>query len=605
MTLCIPSLSDLLSAIKPEHSYHAEDDDTHGAGHGSDSDDDQLGGAWDRTYHDENHDEFLFGAGSSKTNVELSTLHPEQMQIIRLWQIYLDNVNPLLKITHSPTLQARILDAVGDLRAISPEFEALIFGIYCVSVLSLTGDECLRLFSSPKNHLLSGYQFACRQALLKCKVLRTNSRDCLTALFLYLVRRAISVACQTLGYLFSISSCKRLTLCCPQVSVAYDTHPRSMSSMLAVAVHIAQRMGIHMERTFATHSALEAEMCRRLWWSLVTFNHRICELTEYRTTPLMPAWDCRMPSNLHDFEIRPEAQTASPAHEEPTEALFTVLRYQHADILRHSAVHLSFANPYFNTIARPDNSSLTALERLIEDKYSNSSDSANPLYFITIWTARASLARSRLLEHYSMLASSEGGQQQQQPGVPQRNDESSVSHALRMLECDAKLLRSPLVRGYAWFVRLHFPMLAYVHVLRYLRGCPSGGASCRAWRVLGESYEAHAAEPKLADAIFVVCSRLVLQAWEAREAEMTTLQREKPGSVMEVPRIVSDMRDKAEQLDAAAASTGGGNLAQPAVPVSMDWGCQGLPGVQSSGYNDVSQLDTFGLEMNQFWDTFD
>lgn len=120
---------------------------------------------WDRTYHDENHDEFLFRAGSSKTNVELSTLHPEQIQIIRLWQTYLHNVNPLLRVTHSPSLQARILDAVGDLRAISPELEALIFSIYCVSVLSLTGDECLRLFRSPRIWLLSGYQFACRHAL--------------------------------------------------------------------------------------------------------------------------------------------------------------------------------------------------------------------------------------------------------------------------------------------------------------------------------------------------------------------------------------------------------------------------------------------------------
>lgn len=137
---------------------------------------------------------------------------------------------------------------------------------------------------------------------------------------------------------------------------------------------------------------------------------------------------------------------------------FTVLRYQHADFLRNSAVHLSFANPYFNTIARPDNSDLKALEQLLEDKYGNSSDSANPLYFMTIWTARASLARSRLLEHYCRLSSSKGSQQQQQPGDPQRNDESSVSHALRMLECDAKLLTSPLSRGYAWFVRLHFPM---------------------------------------------------------------------------------------------------------------------------------------------------
>lgn len=296
-------LSDLWNAINRGQLPHAQDD-THSAGHDSDSGDYELGNAWDRTYHDENHDEFLFGAASSRANSDLSALHPEQMHIIRLWQVYLDNVNPLLRVTHSPTLQARILDAVGDLAAVTPELEALIFSIYCVSILSLAGDECLRLFGSPKNQLLT----------------------------------------------------------------------------------------------------------------------------------------------------------------------------------------------------------------------------------------------------------------------------------------------SPLARGYAWFVRLHFPMLAYVHVLRYLkRGrFPLGeGASSRreAWRVLGESYAAHAAEPKLADAILVVCSRLVLQAWEARGADSAGPQQQ---GEEEVPRIVSDMRDK------AALGPREGGPGQPAAPGPVGWGCedavglQGLPGSQSDDYYDPS-----------------
>lgn len=376
-----------------------------------------------------------------------------------------------------------------------------------------------------------------------------------------------------------------------------------MSSMLAVAIHIAQRMGIHTERTLAKHSALEAELCRRLWWSLVTFDHRICELSEYRTTTLTPAWDCRMPLNLPDFEVRPEMQTAPPAHEEPTEALFAVLRYQHADFFRHSAVHLGFANPCLNMIARPNNGDVVALEQLIESKYGTLCDSANPLYFMAIWTARASLARTRLLEHYSSLVPPDGTQQQQQQPGARRDEESSVLHALRMLECDARLLTSPLARGYAWFVRLHFPMLAYVHVLRYLkRGrFPSGeGASSRreAWRVLGESYAAHAVEPKLADAIFVVCSRLVLQAWEARGVGPQQQRGE------EVPRIVSDMRDK------AALGPREGGPGQPAAPGPVGWGCedfvglQGLVGSQSDDYYDPSPLGISGFEAGQLWDPF-
>lgn len=146
---------------------------------------------WDRTYHDETHDEFLFGAGSSRVSVELSTLHPGQIQVVRLWQVYLENVHPLLAVIHPPTMQTRIMDAVADLTAISPELEALIFSIYCVSVFSLGPGECLRLFGSPRDQLLKGYRFACRQALLKCRVLRSEDRECLTALFLYLVMTSV------------------------------------------------------------------------------------------------------------------------------------------------------------------------------------------------------------------------------------------------------------------------------------------------------------------------------------------------------------------------------------------------------------------------------
>ena len=121
------------------------------------------------------------------SKVDLVTLHPEQAKIFRLWQIYLENVNPLLKVTHTPSLQARIIDAVGDLASIGAPLEALLFSIYCISVLSLADDQCRTLFGSPKKDLLTGYQFACRQALLNSNILQSGDHDCLTALYLYLV----------------------------------------------------------------------------------------------------------------------------------------------------------------------------------------------------------------------------------------------------------------------------------------------------------------------------------------------------------------------------------------------------------------------------------
>lgn len=132
------------------------------------------------------NDHLLFGAPSPDVNLAAS--HPGHVQIFRLWQIYLDNVNPLLKVTHTPTLQSRIIDAAGDVENISPALEALMFSIYCASVLSLTDDECCVLFQLSRDSLLSRYQVACKQALLKCTPWRSNDHDCLTALYLYLVR---------------------------------------------------------------------------------------------------------------------------------------------------------------------------------------------------------------------------------------------------------------------------------------------------------------------------------------------------------------------------------------------------------------------------------
>lgn len=138
---------------------------------------------WGRVYEgDHNH---LFG--DTKINVPLSTLHPSHVQIFRLWQVYSDNINPLIKVTHAPTLQARILDAAVDPTGISNELEALMFSIYCAAIITLTEDDCRTTLGESKVKLLGKYHDACRQALVNCGFLRSRERDCLTAYFLYLV----------------------------------------------------------------------------------------------------------------------------------------------------------------------------------------------------------------------------------------------------------------------------------------------------------------------------------------------------------------------------------------------------------------------------------
>lgn len=128
------------------------------------------------------------------------------MQIFRLWQIYLDKVNPLLKVTHTPTLQPRIIEAASDVANIDPTLQALLFSIYCVSIMSLADNECFTLFRSPKKDLLAGYKSACHQALLECGAWSDGDIDSLTALYLYLVSTSMPTYHATIGVYRQIPS---------------------------------------------------------------------------------------------------------------------------------------------------------------------------------------------------------------------------------------------------------------------------------------------------------------------------------------------------------------------------------------------------------------
>ncbi|KAG7290108.1 hypothetical protein NEMBOFW57_000103 [Staphylotrichum longicolle] len=402
---------------------------------------------WDRAFRDGSETSYHLLFGSPARSVDLAPFHPDQGKIFRLWQIYLDNVNPLLKVTHVPTLQARIVDAMGDLSNISASLEALLFGIYCVAILSISDEQCRTLFGSPKKEVLSGYQFACRQALVNCNILQTSDRDALTALFLNLI------------------------------SVRLDTDPRSLSSTLAVAIRLAQGMGYHNEANNAKAPPLEAEMRRRLWWALVVFDNRICEMLNYKTATLAPTWTCGTPLNLNDFELLPETKTLPPVSDRPTEALFVVLRSQLSDLIRHCAFHLDFIDPLLSTLAHaktaaagappPGARELLDLQRRIEDHTLALCDPANPLHFMTLWTTRGYIARNLLLEHCSRHAAAPApAPPDHQPLLPDPSAGLAHPPHARVRHPPHDL---PLTQGYRWHAHFHFPFLAYTFIVQHLR----------------------------------------------------------------------------------------------------------------------------------------
>jgi hypothetical protein len=136
-------------------------------------------------------DDLLFSTVDSES---LTHLHPSPVRIFRLWQAVLDNVNPLTKIFHAPTIQQLILKASANLEKVSRGVEALMLSIYSCAAYSLGKQECKSMFGRDKSVLLKQYQAGSRQALLRAEFLRSSDMTVLQALVLCLVSNPISLS---------------------------------------------------------------------------------------------------------------------------------------------------------------------------------------------------------------------------------------------------------------------------------------------------------------------------------------------------------------------------------------------------------------------------
>jgi hypothetical protein len=117
----------------------------------------------------------------------LLSLHPQPVQIFQLWQTFLDNVNPLTKLLHAPTVQQLVLGASGYLENLPTSIEALMFSIYHCAVMSMTSEDCETVMGEPRATLLTKYSTALQQALANAKLLKTTNLMVLQAFALYLV----------------------------------------------------------------------------------------------------------------------------------------------------------------------------------------------------------------------------------------------------------------------------------------------------------------------------------------------------------------------------------------------------------------------------------
>lgn len=132
-------------------------------------------------------------------HAKFENLHPPYNTLLKLWDVFVDRVDPLAKILHLPTFWSSLKSAIQQPKDVPSDLQALIFSFYLATIASLEEGECLDLLGGYKPDIFARHERVARRALRAAGFLNTTSITTLRAYCLFLV----SSTSQTLPWCIS------------------------------------------------------------------------------------------------------------------------------------------------------------------------------------------------------------------------------------------------------------------------------------------------------------------------------------------------------------------------------------------------------------------
>ena len=106
---------------------------------------------------------------------------------MKLWDVFVDRVDPLAKILHVPTFWLSLNNVIQRPKDVPSDLQALIFSFYLATIGSLGEDECLELLGGYKPDIFARHERVARRALKTAGFLNTTSVTTLRAYCFFLV----------------------------------------------------------------------------------------------------------------------------------------------------------------------------------------------------------------------------------------------------------------------------------------------------------------------------------------------------------------------------------------------------------------------------------
>ncbi|PKX96376.1 C6 zinc finger domain protein [Aspergillus novofumigatus IBT 16806] len=262
------------------------------------------------------------GSASYTTRRERRTEnHPElPSEPVRrriLVDIFLRQVDPVLKILHRPSLCAYLLEGKPYLGYAPghPVPAALASAVFYMASSTLAEDQCLALLGERKETVLARYNEETKAALGKVDFLVTNDLTVLQAFVLSLV------AART------------------------HDHSRKVWTMLSVALRIAQALSLHMTDPPFPVTPFEREMRRRLW-HLIGWLDLEASLNRGSESMMRSAWiQTHSLTSINDDDFGFHSEDPLPAAQSgPTEATLLIM-FAHGQCALRALDLSHFAEP--------------------------------------------------------------------------------------------------------------------------------------------------------------------------------------------------------------------------------------------------------------------
>lgn len=403
--------------------------------------------------HSNSHEGFLFGFYALSQS--LREFHLPVHKVSLFWDIYKENVAPLICILHRPSARKLLVDAAQNPESLDKNSEALVFSIYLSAIVSLSPEECLSRIGEDRTTLFKRYRFAVEQALARANMLNTQSLGLLQAAVLFLI------------------------------CVRREDDTKFVWSMTAIILRLAQGLGLHRDGTNFALQPFETEMRRRLWWHICLLDVRASE--DHGTDPQIheSMYDTRLPLNVNDDDIYPEMTETPPDREGCTDVTFCLIRCEITCALRRA----NYSCPGARFRMGNPGPSIENCERMIqiisnrvEERYIKHCDMNIPIHWASATVGRLILAKLWLVVHHPMT------RKDRVTTVSQATRQSLFMTAIEVLEFSRLLEVDPKTAKWGWLVRTNMQWHCVAFVLSEVCVRPICPVTDRAWNAISVLY---------------------------------------------------------------------------------------------------------------------